>query len=1433
MVNRHPSRSRLWLVASAVIFLVVGLLAAGPVQAVGTGIRSQEATTGASQPAQPARPALSGPHAKPAQHYKPAGCNADQKRYVKRAFARCFALIRTNLHQQVLASPDDPPAGALGPADIQSAYKLPAAGAGVTIAVVDAFGYSTAESDLATFRSYYGLPPCTTANGCFTKLDQNGGTNYPPDDPGWALESALDVDAVSAACPKCHIMLVEGDDNSLDSLGTAVDTAVAQGAIAVSNSYGVPGEIPEELDYDHYYNHKGVAVTASTGDIGDLTNWPATNPNVAAIGGTTLTQDSSSRGWHETAWADGGSGCSPFEPRPSYQDGIDTNCPDNRAIADISADADPATGLAVYDTLGNPGWIQVGGTSLSSPLVAAMYGLAGTPVPGTYPVTYPYADANKAQDLYDVTEGSNGSCGNVLCTAGPGWDGPTGLGTPHGVNALTSGPHGDITGVVTSSTTGNPLRGATITAKDTSNGATYTTTTGKTGHYDLSVATDTYKVTASKFGYATKSVTGVVVAKNQTVRRTFALKPVPSHTLTGAVTDGSGHGWPLYAKLTIAGYPNGAVFTDPYSGRYSVNLPSGTYTMHVSALLPGYRDKDETLHMGSSDMHRDIAMPVDVTTCVAPGYKHHIHGIGTDFEGWTGDNPQDGWRVTDPQSYGSTWRFDDPGARGNMTGGSGNFAIVDSDNAGSGTQQDTSLVSPTVDLTSQSKPEVGFDTYYRSFFNSVADVDLSLNGGSTWKNIWEATTTDAQGHVDVPIPSAAGKSAVKVRFHYTGAFAWWWELDNVFVGKRTCDPGHGGLVEGIVRDDNTGSPINGAKVASKANPSSSGVSMATPDDANLPDGFYWLFSSHTGGTVFTASDGKYKSVSATVDVQTDYVTQKNWVLRAGHLTASPSGLSVTETLGLSKSATVRFTNDGTLPVHVTLGEQNAGFTPTSGRHVATMPGAPLTRIKVHASLGAHTAQSPGGSGAGTVRLKGRSLQLRGPTPNDAPWNDIADYPTPIMDNAVAYNDGLVYSVAGFDGSANVAAGNVYDPSTQSWSAIADAPEALESPAGAFANGEMYLVGGWGASGDAVSSVYAYDPAGDSWTQVADLPEAVSAAAVATLDGNVYVVGGCTTGNCAPASTGVYSYDPASDSWTQHADYPVGVAFAACAGVTGELVCAGGVDPDTTNGTVATYIYDPGSDSWTQGADMPYDNWAMAYSGANGKLQVAAGIVAGNVTNQAAEYVPASDSWTELPNANNAEYRGGGACGFYKVGGSTGGFSPTPYAEQLPGYDQCASAGDVTWLSEGRSRLTLQPGQSATVRVTMDSAVVPQPGDYMAKLTVTTDTPYRVTPIDVTMHVLAPHAWGKIRGTVTDASTGEPLAGATVQVCTMFDRQTGQCGPVTYTLKTDAAGYYQLWLNEGYDPLEVIAAKDGYQPKLQISQVTGGRTTTVNFALASS
>ncbi len=344
-------------------------------------------------------------------------------------FARCHALLVTGAKPHASS-----PAG-YNPADLQSAYNLPSstAGSGQTVAIVDAYDDPNAESDLGVYRSQFGLPACTTANGCFRKVNQNGGTKYPRSNGGWAQEISLDLDMVSAICPNCHILLVEASTNSLANLGTAVNEAAKLGANVISNSYG-GSESSNDPSYDSaYYNHPGIAITASSGDSGYGVQYPAASQYVTAVGGTTLTRASNARGWSETAWSGAGSGCSAYDPKPSWQ--TDSGC-SRRTVADVSAVADPNTGVSVYDSFsyrGLSGWLVFGGTSVASPIIASVYALDGNAGSVTYG-SYPYSHTSS---LNDVTSGSNGSCGgSYLCTAGPGYDGPTGLGTPGGAGSF-------------------------------------------------------------------------------------------------------------------------------------------------------------------------------------------------------------------------------------------------------------------------------------------------------------------------------------------------------------------------------------------------------------------------------------------------------------------------------------------------------------------------------------------------------------------------------------------------------------------------------------------------------------------------------------------------------------------------------------------------------------------------------------------------------------------------------------------------------------------------------------------------------------------------------------------------------------------------------------------------------------------------------------
>ncbi|MDQ3834116.1 MAG: S53 family peptidase [Actinomycetota bacterium] len=344
------------------------------------------------------------------------------------------------------------PSGGFAPSDLQTAYNLTSSssanGAGQTIAIVDAYDDPNAESDLGVYRSKFGLPACTTANGCFKKVNQSGSTTgpWPRGDGGWAQEISLDLDMASAICPNCKILLVEANSNSYANLGAAVNTAASLGASVISNSYG-GGEFLSETSYESPYNHPGIAVTVSSGDSGYGVEFPASSRYVTAVGGTSLYVDSSFNRSSEAVWSGAGSGCSAYIPKPSWQ--TDIGC-SRRTVADVAAVASPNTGVSVYDTYkdaygSGSGWMVFGGTSVASPIVASVYALSGNVSSLNYG-SYSYGHTGS---LFDVTSGSNGTCTGgggrkrqrstafaYLCTGVSGYDGPTGNGTPKGTDGF-------------------------------------------------------------------------------------------------------------------------------------------------------------------------------------------------------------------------------------------------------------------------------------------------------------------------------------------------------------------------------------------------------------------------------------------------------------------------------------------------------------------------------------------------------------------------------------------------------------------------------------------------------------------------------------------------------------------------------------------------------------------------------------------------------------------------------------------------------------------------------------------------------------------------------------------------------------------------------------------------------------------------------------
>ncbi|MGD0473377.1 MAG: S8 family serine peptidase [Candidatus Velthaea sp.] len=314
------------------------------------------------------------------------------------------------------------------PGDLQSAYNLPSAtaGSGQTIGIVAVNDDPNLEADLAVYRSTFGLPACSSSSGCLTVLTAK---NKPQADVNWAHEFSIDVDMASAICPQCKLVVSEAKSTKSSDLAAAVSAAISAGATVVSNSYAIPETKSESAAA---WSHPGVPIVAAAGDQGyGSVDWPAAAPNVIAVGATSLVAAASTaRGWTETVWSGTASGCSAYAAKPTWQ--TDSGCA-MRTVADVAAVGDPNTPVAVYDSYQDSGWIQMGGTSVSTPIVAGVYALAANG-----------AELNAASSLYAnrsalfaVTGGTNGTCSTAyLCSAGSGYSGPAGLGSPNGIAAF-------------------------------------------------------------------------------------------------------------------------------------------------------------------------------------------------------------------------------------------------------------------------------------------------------------------------------------------------------------------------------------------------------------------------------------------------------------------------------------------------------------------------------------------------------------------------------------------------------------------------------------------------------------------------------------------------------------------------------------------------------------------------------------------------------------------------------------------------------------------------------------------------------------------------------------------------------------------------------------------------------------------------------------
>jgi hypothetical protein len=545
-------------------------------------------------------------------------------------------------------------------------------------------------------------------------------------------------------------------------------------------------------------------------------------------------------------------------------------------------------------------------------------------------------------------------------------------------------------------------------------------------------------------------------------------------------------------------------------------------------------------------------------------------------------------------------------------------------------------------------------------------------------------------------------------------------------------------------------------------------------------------------------------------VVADGARRADFALKAGRVVLSPTSPIIShQPYGSTRKATVTVTNTGSAPASVEMLTTGGDF------ELLSRTGAELTEHRVKGISKAWRGQTYGAPAGAAPAV-------------DEAWTRAADHPTSIFDNAAATLGGKVYSVGGGSTTGTERDAWVYDPVTNAWSALPSLPVARSKPVLAAVGGKLYVFGGWGPGGTPVASVDVFDPAVGAWSTLAGTSPAPRAAAGSAVIGDtVYLVGGCVDASCNDTRT-VLAFDTGTGTFRARADYPLAASWLACGGIGEQAYCAGGA------GTVeyrSAYSYDPALDAWSPLPDLPLDLWGGQFAAAGGLLVIAGGVTGASttVTNRTVGFDPAAGAWRDLPNTQFARYRGAGACGAYKIGGSPTSFVGSTQVEVLAGLEMCDAAADVGWLSSSPDTFTLAPGASRAVTVTLTATVeagVVQPGQFTANLALRSDTPYPVGSVGVQMNVSPPASWAKIQGTVSGRSCAGVevgVAGATIRLNSLTEPGTG------FTLRTDAAGGYAYWLPRGQ--YEIITAKDGWVPQAVRHRLPAGIVTTVDAVLA--
>ncbi|MEU5950096.1 S8 family serine peptidase [Micromonospora sp. NPDC047465] len=539
----------------------------------------------------------------------------------------------------------------------------------------------------------------------------------------------------------------------------------------------------------------------------------------------------------------------PFSSRGAGQDGL--------IKPDISAPGVNVRSAAA----GSTGYVAMSGTSMAAPHVAGAIALLWSASPslvGDIPTTRNLLDLT-ARDTEDLQCGGTPQDNNVY-----------GEGRLDAAAFLANRQVGTVTGTVTQES-GGPITGAqlVLTGGSSEHPIQRTAQTGPGGTYRIGMPAGAYNVKVTAYGFVGDETTLTITADTATTQN-FTLATAPMVTVSGRVTDGSGHGWPVYAELTFPGYPANPVYSDPMTGEYSLRLPADAdYDVTVDPVYDGYPATRETLSLGTTDRRFDRSVEIDTQACTAPGYGWNA--TEATFTGWQATTPQDGWQVTGKSG---SWRFDNPAQRP-QPGADNRFAIADPTTLGNKAIT-TTLTSPAVDLSGQTNPELSFDTRYLGTARQQASVEYSTDG-SRWQTVWSAGGGSVIGRQTVSLAQIANRPEVRIRLTFAGPAGGYWAVDNLFIGTRTCVLRAGGMLVGQVADA-AGQALPGVEIRVESNTRDHAVSREFPDDVNLAGRtWYWLFSP-VRTTQATATRPGYRVVAADVTITRDRLIRHDFQL---------------------------------------------------------------------------------------------------------------------------------------------------------------------------------------------------------------------------------------------------------------------------------------------------------------------------------------------------------------------------------------------------------------------------------------------------------------------------------------------------------------------------------------------------------------------------